>query len=166
MLPSSPGFTGPRLNSRPPGSTIPATAASTSYNPNDNNSEQASAPHSCFGAQSDLRLTVGGFNEGGLVTLITADKQFFCLPASLIPVPLEIGSVVTISLRRDIEEEAARRRGVLKLQADVLECIQQLDREEPRRLADPLLLLPCKEEQQLEQEQQYRRQQHQQQTLP
>lgn len=118
---------------------------------------------------------------------------------------MEIGSVVTISLRRDIEEEAARRRGVLKvryyfriilersfaaswsarleavhpndfpavlsyfylqLQADVLECIQQLDREEPRRLADPLLLLPCKEEQQLEQEQQYRRQQHQQQTLP
>lgn len=85
MLPSSPGFTGPRSSSRPPGSTVPATAASTSYNPNDNNSEHASAPHSCFGAQSDVRLTVGGFNEGGLVTLITADKQFFCLPASLIP---------------------------------------------------------------------------------
>lgn len=119
--------------------------------------------------------------------------------------PLEIGSVVTIALRRDIEEEAARRRAVLKvrycfhvtlersfavylsarletvhhnycpavlsyfflqLQADVLECIQQLDREEPRRLADPLLLLPCKEEQQLEPEQQHRRQQHQQQTHP
>ncbi|KAL8430207.1 hypothetical protein ACSSS7_006082 [Eimeria intestinalis] len=99
------------------------------------------------GAPSGLRLTVGGFTDGGEVTLLTADRQSFCLPSSLLPAELQVGDIVNVAITRSLEEEAARRIAILQLQGEILKSLENPRWLRPSRLVDPLLLLPTTQQQ-------------------
>lgn len=130
MLPGISGFVGMPLDARGP------------WEPASNSTHRASPLPTCAGGISYARLTVAGFTDAGEVTLLTADRQSFTLPFSLLPAGLEVGSVVTISFRRNPEEEAARRDAILQLQEDIIKGLQNPGRPRPKRLTDPVLLLP------------------------
>ncbi|OEH74623.1 dynactin subunit [Cyclospora cayetanensis] len=107
MLPTPSGISGMPFGSGGLPSSIPLTNGHTTAS-SSCDFRCGSRPPAC------TRLTVGGFSDSGLITLLTSDRQSFSIPSSLIPDTLEVGSVVTLSIRRNSSEEAARRSAILQ----------------------------------------------------
>ena len=63
---------------------LPASATASSGSHNSSSNHSSSSIHQTTGVPY-TRLTVGSFSDSGVVSLLSADKQSFSLPASLIP---------------------------------------------------------------------------------
>lgn len=74
-----------------------------------NSTLRASPLPACAGGVSYARLTVAGLTDAGEVSLLTADRQCFSLPASLLPGKLSSETTVMTATGKVVrmEEETA-----------------------------------------------------------